>query len=307
MSVLAVLFGQLPGDSLLWGELQNTGHTPLFGVIALATLGILRNVHPIAGNRPLVGYSMAGIASLAVAFLSEFGQLLTHRDPSVSDMIRDLTGITVGLGIAAGFDPRMKPFWHKQRHGSRAATIVLSGCLLAASLFPLAHLATAYGQRNGAFPVVIDFKAHWSKPFLRLKHATLTRDIAPTAWTPVSGQQVARLTLNRALYPGVAMIEPFPDWSGFETLTLVIYSPLPQTFDLVLRIHDKLHNQAYEDRFNQQLTVTPGENRFRIPLLAIQDAPVGRDMDMTRITNVTLFATGIASPVNCYLGPLNLE
>jgi len=307
VGIFAVLFGQLPGDSLLWRELQNTGHTPLFGVIALATLGILRNVHPVAGNRPLVGYSMAGIASLAVAFLSEFGQLLTYRDPSVSDMIRDLAGVTVGLGIAAGFDPRMKSFWHKQRHGSRAATIVLSGCLLAVSLFPLAHLATAYGQRNGAFPVVIDFKAHWSKPFLQLKHATLTRDIAPATWTPVSEQRLARLVINRARYPGVSMVEPYPDWSGFETLTLVIYSPLSQSFDLVLRIHDKLHNQAYADRFNQKLTVTPGENRFRIPLPAIRNAPVGRDMDMTRITDVTLFATNIVSPVDCYLGPLSLE
>ena len=73
----------------------------------------------------------------------------------------------------------------------------------------------------------------------------------------------------------------------FESLTFVIHSVQPNPFQLVLRIHDRLHNQEHADRFNRSLLVMQGENRFRIPLAEIRNAPVGREMDMTRITGVT--------------------
>ena len=55
--IFAMLFMQLqlPGDSMLWREFQNTGHTPQFGIIALATLFISRVYIPAARDRPLFG------------------------------------------------------------------------------------------------------------------------------------------------------------------------------------------------------------------------------------------------------------
>ena len=230
--------------------------------------------------------------------MSEFGQLLTDRDPSVYDVMRDLIGIIAGLGIYAGIDPRMKPLWGKLRRGLQSGTVILSCILFAASLFPLVRLAIASVQRNDAFPVIIDFEAGWSKPFLQLQHAILT---------PAAENQLSRLVLKPARYPGVSMVEPCPDWSAFESLTFVIHSSQPHPFQLVLRIHDKLHNQDHADRFNRTLMVRHGENRFRIPLAEIRNAPVGRELDMARITGLTLFAVDTVQPVNFYIGPLRLE
>jgi hypothetical protein len=296
--VPGILFMRLPGDSMLWREFQNAGHTPLFGLVALVILFGLRVYIPAARDRPLYGYLVSAVVSLGIGVMSEFGQLLTDRDPSVYDVLRDLVGIIAGLGITAGIDPRMKPLWGKLRWELQPGTVILSCILFAASLFPLVRLAIASIQRNEAFPVIIDFEAGWSKPFLQLQHAVLGS---------VTENQLSQLVLKPARYPGVSMVEPCPDWSAFESLTFVIHSTQSLPFQLVLRIHDKLHNQDHADRFNRTLIVRHGENRFRIPLAEIRNAPAGREMDMARITGLTLFAVDTVQPVNFYIGPLRLE
>jgi hypothetical protein len=150
--IVASTFGQLPGDSLLWRELQNTGHTLLFGALALAFLYILRERLPVARTRPLAAYPLAAMASLAIGNGIEFAQLLTHRDPSFPNKLRDLAGILAALSIYAGIDPRLVPLWRRQRAGQRTGTVVVAGCLFLASLVPLGQLGIACLQRDAAFP-----------------------------------------------------------------------------------------------------------------------------------------------------------
>ena len=127
--IFSMLFMRLPGDSMLWREFQNAGHVPLFGFIALAILYMLRTYIPTVRDRLLYGYLMSAAVSLGIGVLSEYGQLLTDRDPSSYDVMRDLIGIVAGLGVYAGVDPRMKPLWSNLRRGLRSGTIILS-CLL---------------------------------------------------------------------------------------------------------------------------------------------------------------------------------
>ena len=305
--VVAATFGQLPGDSLLWRELQNTGHTLLFGALALALLYILRERLPGARTRPFSAYPLAAIASLAIGIGVEFVQLLIHRDSSFPDVVRDLAGILAALGIHAGIDPKLTSLWRRRRAGLRTGTVIVAGCLFLASLVPLGRLGIACLQRDAAFPVIIDFRAAWAGPFLQLTHASLTRVPAAQRRVSESGQQVARLVLQPAQYPGIAVIEPSPDWSAYAYLGFTLYSDEPHPFDLVLRIHDRSHNQEYSDRFNQELRIRPGKNVFRIPLATIREAPAGRTMDLRRIAGVMLFAVDIKTPVACYLDTLRLE
>ena len=305
--VLGVLFGQLPGDTLLWGELQNTAHIPLFGLVAIATLCVLRELVPLLRDRPLVGYLLAGVASFTIGLLTEIAQLLTHRDASISDAMRDLAGTVVGLGLYASFDPRMQLFWRRQRRGLRAVTIVLSCVVFAVSLFPLVRLAAAYLQRSAAFPVIVDFRTSWSRAFLQCKSAVLAKVAAAESQVSVPDYLTTRLDLDPVPYSGVYVTEPYPDWHSFAYLTFDVYSPQRQPLWLVLRIHDALHNQAYSDRFNRRLEIRPGNNRFRIPLPAVEAAPAKREMDMSRIRGLGLFSTDLTRPTSFYLGTLRLE
>lgn len=301
------MFVQLPGDNLLWREFQNAGHTFLFGAIAIAVLHVLYGVYPAVNRRPVLLYSMATLVSFIVASITESGQLLTQRDASLPDLARDMIGIITCLGLYSCIDPVAVSFWDKGQSILRTGVIVLCLLMLVASLLPFLRVSVAYSQRNEAYPRIIDFNADWSRHFIKLNHANLSQTTAPAGLGSGTNDKIARLTLNPAQYPGVTIIELYSDWSTFKTLVLDIFSTEPAAFELVLRVHDKKHNQEYSDRFNQRLLVVPGRNHFSIPLVAIQHAPKGREMDMQKIDGIILFAKELNTAVEFYPAKLSLK
>ena len=306
--IVVVLFGYLPGDSLLWRELQNTGHIPLFGLLAITLLFMWREWTGDSGAGSRVDYLVAGGASLVIGIAIEFGQVLTkHHDPSISDATHDLAGILIALGIYACIDSRMKPVWARQRPGLRRAVIILACSLLIVCLFPLLKLAAACRDRAAALPVIMDFTAGWATPFLELRHASLFTEGPAGAAPDAAGRRLAGLRMEPGIFPGVSIIEPYRDWTGYESLVLAIYSPEPSPVDLVLRVHDRAHNQNHSDRFTRQFSIQQGENRFRVRLAEIEAAPAGRNMNMSQIAGVILYATDISRPLTLYLEALRLE
>jgi hypothetical protein len=116
-----------------------------------------------------------------------------------------------------------------------------------------------------------------------------------------------RLDLKPGAYPGIGIVEPHPDWSGYRVLAITIVSDLDAPLPIAIRVHDAAHDQRYEDRFNRALTVAPGVNRFTIALDDIRHAPDRREMNMRRIRGVLLFAYQRTQPTHLYLGPIRLE
>lgn len=99
----------------------------------------------------------------------------------------------------------------------------------------------------------------------------------------------ALVSLGEGPWPGIALVEPEPDWRGYHTLELSIYSEIMRTFPLTLRIHDRTHNYQYNDRFNRQLDIKQGVNRFDIPFTEIENAPQGRRLDLSAIKKIFLY------------------
>ena len=56
-----------------------------------------------------------------------------------------------------------------------------------------------------------------------------------------------------------------------------------QTLDLNIRVHDREHNDAYTDRFNELFSLNAGAHELRISLSDLRNAPRGRKMDMSDI------------------------
>jgi hypothetical protein len=295
--LLAVTVGQLPGQTLLWREIQNTGHSLVFGILALLTLCTLRRHAPASRLRPLRTYLAAGTLALLCGIVVEVVQAVSGGDADTGDVVRNAVGILIALLACAGFDRSvLRP--------SRSVLLGVAAALAMAGSWPLASLAWACHQRALAFPVFFDPVADWQPAFTRLSHARLERTRDAGACPAASR---ARLWLAPVRYAGIAIIEPEPDWRGRATLVLDFVSGQPAPFELVLRIHDTRHDQAHTDRYNRQLTVVPGANRFRIPLTEIRDAPAGRHMDMAHIAGIKLFIADVAGPVSLCIGPLWLE
>jgi hypothetical protein len=87
---------------------------------------------------------------------------------------------------------------------------------------------------------------------------------------------------------------------------LTVVSDLDAPLPLVLRVHDASHDQRYADRFNRLLLIHPGVNRIVIPLDDVRRAPDRREMDMTRIRGIMLFAYRLAEPTHVFIGPIRL-
>jgi VanZ family protein len=298
-AIFALVSGaQLPSSTMLLRELQNAGHVPLFGVLALALLYIVRTTGFPAFDSIAREYLAVVTMSLTVGVITELVQWSTGRQASAFDLLRDLIGIVVALAIYLLFDPHMQARWAQLHLSARSLLLVFALALLFVAMTPLLVQALHTVQRDRALPVVMDFSASWSAPFVQLQNASLEKQGVRSG---------AHFVLQAAQYPGIKIDELYADWSDYKTLRFSIYSPAPETYSLVLRVHDRDHDQRYADRFNRALQVEPGANRYSIQLADIRDAAATRKLDMTRIGGLILFAVDLTEPVEFYLSVLSLD
>jgi hypothetical protein len=186
--------------------------------------------------------------------------------------------------------------------------VLVGALLLVASAAHLGTTTAAYVARDRAMPTLVAFDGTWwERWFVELGDSVLTARTRPPGLEVSLDEPLARLDLEPGEYPGVGIVEPYPDWSGYRRLAFTIVSDRDRPLTLVIRVHDAAHDQRYEDRFNRALSVAPGVNRFAIPLDDIRRAPDRREMDMRRIRGVLLFAYQRTQPTNVYLGPIRLE
>jgi hypothetical protein len=189
-------------------------------------------------------------------------------------VLADCVGVLLALALYAVFD-RRSAFRGPTR---AAALLIVAGCVTA-YIAPVVTMMRAYVHRNGQFPVLADF------------HASIE-----TAWVVGYG---AHLTLRDGVldvdfeadpFPGISFYEPVPDWRGLKTLTIDVENPDETPLHLVVRVHDFGHSKAYADRFNRVYQLAAGERRtLEVALEDVEHAPRDRLMNMTQISDVTLF------------------
>jgi hypothetical protein len=185
--------------------------------------------------------------------------------------------------------------------------LLVAALLLALAFIPLITTAAAYLGRDAAFPRICGFEAAWETKFVSAKEADLEKTRPPEGWGREPADRVGRLVFWPGTYPGLSIGEVHPDWRGFERLVFDVYSKRPEPVKLVLRIHDRGHNNDYWDRFNRALIIQPGASRISIPLRDVQTAPRGRLMDMSRIRGLVVFADHPREALVLYFDDFRLE
>ena len=310
-----LLVARLP-DTHFWGEAENWGHLPLFGVLALTLLGVSRALFPTQGRAGLRHYLFAFAAAALLGALSELLQGLIERDRSAEDWARDLAGAALFLGFAASFDPRspMQRLSAGLRHGIRGALVAT---FLATGL-PVAGWALAYAERDRAFPLLLDFESSWERRFLTLQSAELISVPPPAGW-PASprGARVGKLSFSPEAataaeftgYSGFFIDEPYPDWRGYSVLSFLVFSEGSEPVNLSLRIEDEQHqtNNTAPDRFNLEIVARPGLQEIRVPLEAVARAPATRRNDMSAVRIVHLFVIQPRVAFSVYVDAFRLE
>ena len=254
--------------------LENAGHSPIFFLVTIGVIFAARD-HPRFQGASL--YALAGMIGVGTGFLSEVIQRPLARDASWEDVFADAVGAILALAVYALFERRTKLHWW-QRLGALAVAI---SCI-AIFLVPIVRMTRAYVHRNGQFPVIADFHSrielYWTLSI------GVNREIVDDA---------LEVELGADEFPGVSFHEPMPDWRQYRTLVIDVANPDIVPLDLVVRVHDRRHKHAYNDRFNRSFGMAAGERRtLRIPLEDIRHGPRQRLMDMAHISDITLFRDG---------------
>jgi VanZ family protein len=285
-----LLFVPLPTSPTYMGRtIENAGHTPLFFLLTMGLLVVFRGDPRFQGIRL---YALAGLIGASTGFLSEVIQKPLARDASWEDVAADVVGVVCGLAVYAVFERRSAlRAWH------RAFALVVAISCIAIFLEPLVRMGRAYVHRNAEFPVLADFHSrlelYWTMSI------GVNREIVDDALEVKFGPDE---------FPGVAFHEPVPDWRGYKILAIDVENPGDAPLKLGVRVHDRLHNRMYHDRFNRNFELAPKERRnLRILVEDIRHGPRERLMDMAHISDITLFKARVAGSDRLRVYSLRLE
>lgn len=294
-ALLAMLLVELRlPASRLFGVLEDAAHGPLFGIIACIALSLLRDHRRSTLLRTPVQYLLAAAICLALGLATELAQLLGTRHASFGDFVNDALGTLGGLSVYALFDARVP-------RSPRALRITLAGVAAGTVLLftvPILWATAAYAHRNAQFPVLIDGGSRLDLFFLAPLGTTIGRAPAGTV----------RIEFRAQAWPGVLLVEPRRNWTRFRTLVVDLENPNDAVLPIGLRVHDRAHNSAYSDRFNQEFALAPHtRSALRVSLAAIESAPRGRRLDLQRIAGVAVFRLRSDAPQVLLLHSIRLE
>jgi hypothetical protein len=110
-------------------------------------------------------------------------------------------------------------------------------------------------------------------------------------------------------YPGTSL-RFFPgDWSGYNQLVIRFYNPSPMPLNITVRVHDRAHQTSYhyQDRFRLNTRVQPGWSNLEIGLNQIENGPREREMNMRKISDLSVFTGRLAAQRILYIDKIYLS
>jgi hypothetical protein len=282
----------LPSEGREAGAFLDLAHAPAFGVLTWAAWCGFR---PRLPHWPLRRALAIWAAVVLVGAAIELLQGLTGRSPSWHDLLANGLGsgaALIGISTPRAASPRVRL--------SRLAAIVVLFAI--PSVSPLLILTDSFIQlqerpRLASFEQPLEL-SRWEFDGCR---ATRSRNHA------TDGTWSLRLVMDRGTYPAATLAWPVRDWSAYTALEFDVYLESGPAVDLVLKIEDSAHDGRYADRFHRTVHLVPGPHRVRIPLSEVEEAPLGRKLDLARVRRLQVFAVHLPSTVTVYLDDVRLK
>ena len=271
-------------------ELWNLGHIFYFGVLVyLFSRGAGR--FGLTRNRIWI---LALLITLVLGVSIEVLQDGNSRSADLMDLSRDFSGTLLALGFIPGLTyPTAKLL--------RSVIQCLVICFALFNLSPLVIALSDEAIARTQFPVLSSFET----PFeLDRWKGSANREVVGE----VEGLQgrALKIDLDTQRYSGLGMRYLPTDWRGYRTLNLDIFYSDLRPLSLAFKVYDARHQSVpptflHADRFNRQYQLKKGWNMIQIQLADIQQSPKNRDMDMSKIVNLSFFSSRLKQPLTIYL------
>ncbi|MGP0594259.1 VanZ family protein [Nitrospira sp. T9] len=309
LGLLALPWIPVPSDTRLWKALNDFGHVPLYGGVAIILLFLARQFGEPRGWSLVAQYTIAVIGVVLLGVVSEGIQVwMPSRHSELADFLRDVVGAVCALGIFLTLDRHLVGKWVVWQQAPRKHLVYAGvGLLIVIVLIPVLTWSYAYWDRTARFPSLCQFSSVWEMMFVQATDSELRIVPPPVGWDKSRNDTVGHVMFYPEKYPGIRIDEPYPDWRGFSHFRVEVYSELPVAQSLTIRIEDAHRNHGYADRFNRVITITPGLNHIHILLDDIRHAPLGRELDLSAISNVMLFAIRPPEEFSLYVDDIRLE
>lgn len=274
LSALA-LVAKFPSQPLIFAELNNAAHAPVFGAVAIVWLHILRR-HTALGRWRR--YIAAFALTIAIGGLIELIQSVISRGSESLDLMTDSLGAFAALAAMAAYELR------------RPWLLSLAAITFVPVLWPIGEAALAYHRRAEGFPTLLGYDSQTEQYFIHSNGIEIDAVRLPSAWRREEDPPSYRIRIRSGSYPRITLIEPLPDWRDYSRLMLDVTNPESQPLTLTLRVHDKTHDNRAGDRFNRQFTLGLGARSvLSFPIDEIANSPASRRMNMSRIARVIVF------------------
>ena len=279
-------------SNMLWRELFNLGHLPLFGVISLLLLRLTRLL-PRFERSTAARYIIALAAAGLLAFISEVVQIKGPRDADLYDLLRDLAGIVSFLLIRFSFDREaLESIAVVSRRKIRTILPVIAIGLVFLSSYTVIRLSAAWLERDRAFPMLFTFEHWWENTFITADNAGVSVTVAASVESETPVNHLLQVDYRAAQFTGPIFQDFYPDWSGFDSLfvTVVSLSPLPEM--IRFRVDDYSSRKDTLDRYERVMELQPGRNELALALANIAKGPRDRLLDLRHVKRIVLFSAG---------------
>lgn len=302
---LLAVFGLEKPRGLLEETLHDLREVFFFGFAALVILELTALIGRRWIRKRSLYYAVAFIAVMALLFGYELIMASDTGQPLRG--VRSAVGAFGFLALSAALDRGLKREHVWLRGWPRRSLAILAALLIVAVLQSLLPVFVSYAGRAGAFPVVVDMASYWQEPFIEVQGAELFVGRGPEEWPRRAGRRVAVLLFDGVPGGGATVHEPFKDWSGFEMITINLFSTAPHPVSMILRLEDRTLELPVEERVDYVLRVVPGANDFYLPLEALSTTPSGRALNWGSIRRVGLHLGEPAEPHRIYFHRIRIS
>jgi len=193
----------------------------------------------------------------------------------------------------AGFAVWNRSLWASRYDWRRIALAFPCAGLLLATLLPPAWVGYVLAERRMSVPLLLTFEKSWELSLYYMTDPSAVVE-TPENWPGPAGH-AGMLVLDGPDDAVLNFHDPYPDWSQYESLSFVAMSVTGDPVTLNLRIHDRSHSYAYDDRFNHPVEIGMVPLRYKIDLRDVHNAPKDRKMDLAAIDSLILFVSNPAS------------